>query len=304
MTAFASKFARFEYGAALASRTAGRAPSAYRWLCGVAVMSVAPVGSSTSAYSYLQSLLPSAGSGATDPVSQLLQAFYPSGQSDPLTARASGSGTNAAATTDPLLAGPSGFNFSPDTMSALISLQGQLGGDPSLTTQSQSLFSQFDANGNGQISQSEFENAFGSNADTSKVDGLFNALDSNSDGSVSQDELTSAAQQSHAAHHHHHHAHGGGGGQGGGGGGLSDLLSSTDATGATTKTLSNADGSTTTSITYADGSTVDMTAPAASSGGSNASGGSTGNNQNLLEQLIRIQSQFLTPATGQSLATI
>ena len=139
-------------------------------------MSVASIGSSTSAYSYLQSLLPSAGNaGPTDPVSQLLAAFYPSGQNDPLTAPPSAPGTNTPAA-GPASPGAGGFDFSPDTMSTLISLQGQLG-DPSVTSQAQSLFSQFDANGDGQISQSEFEKAFGSNSDTSKVDGLFNSLD-------------------------------------------------------------------------------------------------------------------------------
>ncbi len=48
-------------------------------------MSVSSLGASTSAYSYLQSLLPprsndgSQGAGSSDPVSELLQAFYPNG---------------------------------------------------------------------------------------------------------------------------------------------------------------------------------------------------------------------------------
>ena len=82
-------------------------------------------------------------------------------------------------------------------MASLISLQGESGGD-AVAARAQSLFGASDANGDGQISKSEFETAFGSNANTSKVDGLFSALDGNGDGSVSQDELTSAAQQSHA----------------------------------------------------------------------------------------------------------
>jgi EF-hand domain pair len=46
-----------------------------------------------------------------------------------------------------------------------------------------------DANGDGQISQSEFENVIGSGADQSKVDELFAKIDSNGDGSIDKDEL-------------------------------------------------------------------------------------------------------------------
>jgi len=86
-------------------------------------------------------------------------------------------------------------------------------------------FGQFDANGDGQISKSEFENVFGANADTSKVDGLFNALDTNGDGSVSR---TSSRRRRSRARPPHHHMHGGGGSEQTGG--LADLLSATSAT--------------------------------------------------------------------------
>src|SRR5438105_13641834 len=174
-------------------------------------MSISSVGASTSAYSYLQSLLPpqsadgSQGTGtrSTDPVSQLLAAFYPNGiggQSSPPALN----GTAASSPT-PVIAGPP---FSPETLSALMSAQEQQPGvNPFVAARAQDLFSQFDENGDGQVSKSEFESVFGSNADLAKVDGLFNALDSNADGSISLDELTSAAQASHAAHHGHHHHH-------------------------------------------------------------------------------------------------
>ena len=55
----------------------------------------------------------------------------------------------------------------------------------------QSLFGKFDADGNGQISQSEFENAIGPDADQAKVDALFSKIDGNGDGSISQDEMQS-----------------------------------------------------------------------------------------------------------------
>ena len=57
----------------------------------------------------------------------------------------------------------------------------------------QDLFSQIDANGDGQISKSEFENALGAGGtNLAQADDVFNKLDTNGDGSVSLDELTSA----------------------------------------------------------------------------------------------------------------
>jgi hypothetical protein len=83
------------------------------------------------------------------------------------------------------------------------------------------------------------------------------------------------------------------------------MLSSTDATGAQSQTTDNADGSTSTTITYADGSTVSMTMPAASSNGSQTSGGSSGSpaSNNLLEQLIQMQAQLIAPSASQNLVT-
>ena len=259
-------------------------------------MSVSSVGASSNAYSYLQSLLQQ-GSGTSgtsavsaDPLTSLLSSFYPGGATDP-SASAPASGTGGCPP------------FSPETMGTLISMQGQQSGatDP-VTSKSQSLFEELDTNGDGQITQSEFETDFGSGADTSKVDGLFNALDANGDGSVSEDEFTSAAKASHA--HHHHHMHGGGGS--GQGGGLADLLSATDATGATSQTSSNADGSTTTTISYADGSTVVMTNPAAAdtSGNSKANGSSSQADTNLLEQLIKMQAQMFAQASNSLTSTL
>ena len=268
-------------------------------------MTVSSLGASTSAYSYLQSLLPqqpddSKRTGSSDPVAELLKAFYPNSSAE------GGGGTG---TLSP---------FNPDTMTALMSAQEQpSSGNPFVTARAQSLFSQLDGNGDGQVSQSEFENVFGSNADTSKVDGLFNALDGNGDGSVSLDELTSAAQASHAHHNGHHH-HGGGGqsiGQ------TIDALLTSGTQGASVDSTSNADGSSTTTISYADGSKVALTTPPGSSnagsgdsGGDSASPGSGGTNSgntnsgnsnyaSLLEQLIRLQAQVLSVSSSQSLAT-
>jgi hypothetical protein len=267
-------------------------------------MSVSSLGGSTGAYSYLQSLLQqqqasdgSSSATGSDPIKELLAAFYPSGSS-------SGSAAASTPSTTTTGSGSGCISFSPDTMASLISAQGQQWSpDQSIASRAHNLFGEFDADGDGQISKSEFEGVFGSNADTSKVDGLFSALDANGDGSISEDELTSAAQQAHAHHHHH--------GPFGTEGGLAALLSSSNLTGATTQTSSNADGSTSTTISYADGSTVTMATPASASGSSDPStGSSTGQSQsggfgNLLERLIKMQADLLSSTVSQSsLATV
>jgi hypothetical protein len=257
-------------------------------------MSVSAAGASSNAYWYLQSLLQqgaansSNAAGSNDPISQLLSAFHPSGPPDQ-----SGAATNSTSTTTstnatiPVASCMVCSGLSPDTMSALISMQGQQpDGNSAISAHAQSLFSKLDTNGDGQVSKSEFESIFGSNADLSKVDGLFNALDANSDGSISLDELTSAAQQSHA--HHHHHMHGGEPAQSG----ASDLLSAN----GTSQTATNTDGSTTTTISYSDGSTVSMTTPAtSSSSGSGAQ--NSGTDSNILKQLIQYQAQLLAQSS-------
>jgi EF-hand domain pair len=265
-------------------------------------MSVSAAGSSSNAYWYLQSLLQQGGANssntvANDPISQLLSAFYPAGPSDPSSSATNS--TNATTSTDatiPMASCMVCSGLSPDTMSALISMQSQ-DRTSAISANAQSLFSKLDTNGDGTVSKSEFESIFGSNADLSKVDGLFNALDSNSDGSISLDELTSAAQQAHALHHHH--MHGGEQAQTN----PSDLLSAS----GTSQTMTNADGSTTTTINYSDGSTVSMTTPAASSDSSGSGTQSSGTNGNILEQLIQYQAQLLAQSTNtmtSSLATI
>jgi EF-hand domain pair len=266
-------------------------------------MTVSSLGASTSAYSYLQSLLPqqpddSKRTGSSDPVTELLKAFYPNGSNGSADASASTDAASGSGT------GTLTF-FNHDTMTALMFAQEQpSGSNPLVSARAQSLFSQLDADGNGQVSQSEFENVFGSDADKSKVDGVFNALDGDGDGSVSLDELTSAAQASHAHHHAHHHH--GGGGQGIGQ--AIDALLTSGTQGASVDSTSNADGSSTTTISYADGSKVALTTPAGASDSAadstSGSGGSNSGNTNyasLLEQLIRLQAQVLSASSSQSL---
>ena len=252
---------------------------------------------STNPYSYLQwpsqsdSTDASNASAPSDPLQALYQAFSGGNSSDPLLA-AIGSDEAQGGTFSPP-------PFSPETMQALLTVQGDQGGSASANVQS--LFGKFDANGDGQISQSEFETAIGSGADQSKVDALFNKIDANGDGSVSPDEMQSAMQKAHGGHHHHH----GGGAQGaggkqGGGDPLQSLLSGASADGTTSQTASNSDGSTTTTITYADGTKVEMTTPAAAD---DAASGSSSSSQapsfaNLLKQLIALQAQFAAPTTN------
>jgi hypothetical protein len=270
-------------------------------------MTVSSLGASTNAYSYLQSLLPqqpddSKRTGSSDPVTELLKAFYPNSSTEAGAGPPDASGGSGTGTLSP---------FNHDTMMALMSAQEQpSSGNQLVTARAQSLFSQLDVNGDGQVSQSEFENIFGSNADTSKVDGLFNALDGNGDGAVSLDELTSAAQASHAHHHGRRHHGGQSIGQ------TIDALLTSGTQGASVDSTSNADGSSTTTISYADGSKVALTTPAGSgdsggdstsgtgSGGTNSGNTNSGNSNyaSLLEQLIRLQAQVLSVSSSQSLA--
>ena len=253
-------------------------------------MSMSVGASSSNALSYLQQLLQqgTAGAGnakaaqATDPLSMLMQEI-------------SGGGTPPGQTSAPsanTAAGPSCPPFSPDTMSALLSAQGQ----QAANGPDAKLFAKLDTDGDGQISKDEFSAAASkAGADSSVADAVFNKIDANGDGSVAQDELTKADKASRP--HHHHHVHGGGGGTQGAGGAqdpLEAMLSSASASGATTKTSTNADGSTTTTISYADGSKIDMTSAASSASGS----ASTASKSNLLEQLIKLQAQALNLATS------
>src|SRR5262245_4897755 len=102
-------------------------------------------------------------------------------------------------------------------MSALIAEQSQSGSTASSSSSSstspsdalQDLFSQIDADGNGQISKSEFENALGAGGtNIAQADDVFAKLDQDGDGRVSLDEMKSALQGT-SGHHggHHHHAH-------------------------------------------------------------------------------------------------
>ena len=226
--------------------------------------------------------------------------------------------------------------LSSSTLNALFSLQGQQG-QPLLAVNgdalSKEMFSLLDSNGDGGISQSEFDAAFGQNGKTTQANSLFAKLDTNGDGTVSLQELTNAldgqdqsgaqgvsqGSDTQGAHHHHHHGGGfdiasllggvgglgGAGGAGGAGGSAGNNANDPFAQNGSSQSVTNTDGSTTTTITYSDGSQVTMTIPGAgnSSSGSGSGGNSVGNLNNFIEQMIQRQAQMLaSSAAGQSVA--
>ena len=193
--------------------------------------------------------------------------------------------------------GPPGLSqISPGTLSALLAAQSQspTGSTTPASTKPasalQNLFSLIDANGDGQITQSEFESALGAGGtNIAQADHVFSQLDRNGDGTVNLGELSSALHSS--GFHGHHHAHIGGSGDGanqGGGGSSGDPLQQA-LQGASTTSVTNSDGSTTTSLTYADGSKVTLTTPVSTTSSSAAS-----SSYNAIEQLIQRQAQAIS----------
>jgi hypothetical protein len=195
--------------------------------------------------------------------------------------------------------------LSPATMSALLAAQGQSSSSAAPTSQSdalKNLFSQLDADGDGKVSKSEFENALGAGgSNLAQADDVFNKLDKDGDGSVSLDEMSSALKGvgGHGHGHHHHVASSDGSGDSSGTSGSDSdpLLQALDAT--TSTAVTNSDGSTTTSLTYADGSKVTMTsAPTASASTAAAS------SYNIIEQMIQREAQAISASATSSLGNL
>lgn len=186
--------------------------------------------------------------------------------------------------------------ISPATMSALLAAQGQsstvstASAPTSRSAALQDLFSQIDANGDGQISQSEFENALGAGGtNLAQADSVFSKLDTNGDGSVSLDEMLQALKGGKSRHHHHHGASGSANGAN-----IDPLLQA--LSGASSSSVTNSDGSTTTSLTYADGSTVTLTSPAATPSGNASS------SYNFIERMIQREAQAISSGATSSLS--
>jgi len=187
---------------------------------------------------------------------------------------------------------PSG-GLSPATMSALLAAQGQSSSSAASTTSRsdalKDLFSQLDADGDGKVSKSEFENALGAGGtNIAQADDVFSKLDKDGDGSVSLDEMSSALKGSGHGHRHKHHVAGSDSNS-------DPLLQALE--GASSTSTTNSDGSTTTSLTYADGSRVTMTsAPTASASTSAAS------SYNVVEQMIQREAQAISSSAVSSLS--
>ena len=95
--------------------------------------------------------------------------------------------------------GGGGSQISPATMSALLAAQSQAttGSAPSASTSRsdalKDLFAQIDADSDGKLSKSEFENALGAGGtNLAQADSVFGKLDKDGDGAVSLDEMMSA----------------------------------------------------------------------------------------------------------------
>jgi len=209
---------------------------------------------------------------------------------------------STAAGSSPQGFGSSGCSqISPETMSALIAAQSQSSSSPSASSDPssalQDLFSQIDADGDGKITKSEFENALGAGGtNLAQADDVFNKLDTNGNGTVSSDELSKALK---GAGHGGHHRHAGGSPDAGStdaSGSNADPLSQA-LSGASSNAVTNSDGSTTTSITYVDGSKVTLTTPAASAASSAAT-----SSYNLIERLIQREAQALSQSATTSLS--
>jgi Ca2+-binding EF-hand superfamily protein len=100
--------------------------------------------------------------------------------------------------------------ISPETMSALLAAQSQASQGANVAPTSREdalkdLFGKIDADGDGKITKSEFENALGAGgSNLAKADDVFGKLDKNGDGSVSSDEMSSALKGGRGHHHGHH----------------------------------------------------------------------------------------------------
>src|SRR3984893_8649724 len=144
----------------------------------------------------------------------------------------SGSTAASGTSTAPASGGSGLSQLPPPTPSALLAAQSQSASGATTTSAPtdpssalKDLFSQLDANGDGQISKSEFENALGAGGtNIAQADAVFSKLDKNGDGSVSLDELTSALKGSKGHHHHHVASSDGSGGPTGPAGSSSDPL--------------------------------------------------------------------------------
>src|SRR5215831_1156707 len=199
----------FFRGTALAEAIVEYQAALLRHLFGVPLMLFA-LGAASSVLDALQSL---ATTKSSSPQSATFSQGVTQGATSPFDFLGT-NGTTAGSASGP--SAPGWSRISPETMSALIAAQSQSGSATASSTSPsdalQDLFSQIDADRNGQISKSEFENALGAGGtNVAQADDVFAKLDQDGDGSVSLDEMKSALQSAsghHGGHHHHPHAAG------------------------------------------------------------------------------------------------
>jgi hypothetical protein len=208
------------------------------------------------------------------------------------------SGSSTASEASPGRSGAGGSSqISPATMSALLAAQGQAttGSAPSASNGRsdalKDLFAQIDADSDGKLSKSEFENALGAGGtNLVQADSVFGKLDKDGDEAVSLGEMMSALK---GKGHRRHDAAGSDGSGTPGGSGKDPLMQALQ--GASSTSVTNSDGSITTSLTYADGSKVTMTSAAAASSAATSS-------YNFIEQMIQRQAQAISSAATGSLS--
>jgi len=213
------------------------------------------------------------------------------------------SGSASTSANKPPTSGANAFSqIAPATLSALLAAQSQSSTGattPASTSPSaalKDLFSLLDANSNGQISKSEFENALGAGGtNLANADKVFNELDKNGDGSVNLGELSSVLKGGRGRHHHIGGSDGPRGATNAAGSSADPLLQALQ--GASSSSVANSDGSTTTSLTYADGSKVTLTSPATTTASANAT-----SSYNIVEQLIQREAQALSSSAAASLS--
>jgi hypothetical protein len=256
-----------------------------------------------------------AASSAIDTLKRLISSNSASTQSTGLaqntvspfdTSASTATATSAGPSTP--LAGSGASRIAPETMGALLDAQSQsstgstasASANPSAALKD--LFSQIDADGDGKITKSEFENALGAGGtNLAQADDVFSKLDKDSDGSVSVNEMSSAlkgAGGKGGGHHRHHHvasSDGSGDSSGSNGSSSDPLMQALD--GATSTAVTNSDGSTTTTLTYADGSKVTMTSAAQASTSSAAT-----SSYNFIEQMIQRQANAISTSATASLS--
>jgi hypothetical protein len=202
--------------------------------------------------------------------------------------------SSSSATTKPAPTGSSSQSgaLSPDLLNALFAALGQTGSSTEASGGASSsgasnplkeLFAALDADGNGNVSKSEFEDKLGAGGtNTANADSVFGKLDKNGDGSVSLDELAAALVREPKDRPDEKDD--------------SAKASSDPAAqalqGASSTTTTNGDGTVTTSMTYADGSTVSTTS-AARSAATNAT-----SSYNFIEQMIAREARMTSSAAN------